>query len=140
MSGGAFTLMGKVEALHDLSRSLITCGVVLSVVTVIACSLLPRLMRRGNENLAPGWMLMGVVFSRIVFGAGYEAAGAFWATLAVLLEDPIYLLGPAICVVILVAFFPTKLRLEKELGTTEEKMDRLLEEEMQQSNDENSTA
>lgn len=123
----AWFLIDRVERSESLPRTpLLIAGGVLSVLVVVVCALLPRILARTDEpNVAV--RLQGVVYSRILFGAGLEGAGLFWATLALVLKNPACFIGPAAAIVGLAWGFPTTHRIEEEVGMTESLIERELD-------------
>ncbi|MFG0316681.1 MAG: hypothetical protein ACF8XB_05370, partial [Planctomycetota bacterium JB042] len=127
LSAVAWFLIDRVERSDTLPATpLLIAGGVLSVLIVAACSVLPRLLARSDEpNVAV--RLQGVVYSRILYGAGLEGAGLFWGTLALVLKEPLCFIGPAAAIVGLAWGFPTTHRIEEEVGMSETRIERELD-------------
>ncbi|MFH0945924.1 MAG: hypothetical protein V2A76_12055 [Planctomycetota bacterium] len=124
-----FFLLDRVEPLEAMPPwILLVLGAVLSFLTVGVCTMLPRIVL-GGRGVPPNMALQlrAVVFSQILFATGIEGAGLFWAILALLLKQPLCLMGPALALAALLLQFPTTGRIEEKLGATEEQIDRELE-------------
>ena len=124
-----FYLFDRVEPLDAMPPwILLVTGAVLSVLTVGVCTMLPQIVLTGRG--APPNMairLRAVVFAQILFATGVEGAGLFWAILALLLKEPLCLVGPALAVAVLFHQFPTTGRIEEKLGASEVQIDKELE-------------
>jgi len=123
----AWVLIDRVERSEELpATALLVAGAVLSVLVVAVCGALPRLLTRTDEtNVAV--RLQAVVYARILYGAGLEGAGLFWAVLALMLKNPTCFIGPAAAVLALFYGFPTRARLEEEVGMSETRIEEELE-------------
>ena len=123
----AWVMIDRIERAEELpATALLVAGGVLSVLVVGACAALPRLLARSDEtNVA--LRLHAVVYGRILYGAGLEGAGLFWAVLALFLKNPVCFIGPAAALLGLAWGFPTRARLEEEVGMSETRIEQELE-------------
>lgn len=127
MSGVVYVAIDLVPETTKIAPNLLYVGgALLSLMCAAAGWMMPKLMvdNLPKEHLA--LRLSGFAYSRVLFAACFEAAGLFWAILALLLKQPICLIGPAAAVGIMLSQFPTQAKMEGVLEMTEEAVDRAL--------------
>ncbi len=128
LSAIAYMLFEKVDISTQLpSAVLLAGGALLSVISIGVCAFLPKLVTKQVDRDRIVMRLHGVVYSQILFAAGFEGAGLFWATLAVLMKNPYCLIGPAVAIFVLAIHFPTTTRLEAAMEMNEDQIERELE-------------
>lgn len=101
-------------------------GAALSLLCAVAGWMMPHLMMRSLPKSQLALHVSGFAYSRVLFSACFEAAGLFWAVLALILKQPICLAGPAVAAIVMISQFPTQARMEEALEMREDAVDRAL--------------
>lgn len=127
MSGVVYALLGTVPPVEGASTALLLTGAALSIGSAALGFIMPSLLvRQAPEQNLP-LRMQSLVFGKILFAASFEGAGLYWAVAALVLDQPLCLIGPAAAILVFAAFFPTSARLEAALGLSEAEVDRRFE-------------
>ena len=92
----AYLMMDRIDTSDSLpSTLLLFTGALVSIVAVAICTALPKFLVHHVTKDDVALRLRGFVHAKILFAAGFEGAGLFWALLALLLKQPLCLAGSA---------------------------------------------
>ena len=127
LGGVAYALSGRLPVSELLPPAvLLAGGAVLTLFALAMALVLPKTMVERIPREQVALRVNGFAYSRILIAALLSASGLFWAILSLLLDQPACLIGPALAVLLMVAWFPTQSRMEKEIDMNEEAVDRAL--------------
>lgn len=125
--GVAWYLMGRLDTAKSMDSTMLTIvGAVLSVSAVAIALALPMFAGKYLAGRPIESRMRNLVFTSILVAATLEAAALFWTVVALLLQDPRYLVCSGVCLALMIVLFPTQTKLESALGMSEEQIDRAL--------------
>lgn len=119
-----WTLHGQVKSTDfPVSGALLGIGALVSTSAVVIAIYLPKLSPARREDAPLAYRVQGVYLTHVMFAALIEMAGLYWGALIMILGQPLCLIGPAVALVVLAAYFPSQVRIEEELGMDEDAYD-----------------
>lgn len=128
LSAVSWYLLGRVDRVEALpSTALLVAGAVLTVITAVGAAVFPKMLLGQMRDRDVAMQLRAFITGKLLFAAGIEGAGLYWAVLAPLLDQPVCLAGPAAALLALFMQFPTVSRIETDLEMSENKIERELE-------------
>ncbi len=117
-------MLGRLEESARLpAPALFLAGGCVTLLCVGLGLAAPRLLAARGAEAHPALRLQGAVVGGILFAASCEGAGLFWAVLAPLSGEALCLAGTGVCLLVLLACFPTAARLEGKIGMSEAEID-----------------
>lgn len=125
LSVAGYLMLGRVPPIEYPPLGLVLGGA-FSILTVAIAAALPRftLDRVPPEHV--GTRLQAAVFTALVLSVTLEAAGIYWLALAVILGEPLYLAGPALALLVLIARWPSSAWIQERVGRSESEIDAIL--------------